>query len=168
MVDRRREGVRQEAPREEKLLSDRDHLPTQTGVEFIIRFYRLLKGAAIYDRKNFIIDRLTQDCLQPIRDILKSDNQLLLKIVRDNLFFNNIRIQMKADKYAILRAFLQEMRKRWIGELEFMEGVRVEDLKDFVYLLIGLEQNVESNYLYMKKQLETRGLRAFNVGKLEA
>jgi len=168
MVDRRREGVKQEAPREEKPLSDRDHLPTQTGVELIIRFYRLLKGATIYDRKNFIIDRLIQDCLQLIHDILKSDKQLLLKIVRDNLFFNNIRIQMKADKYAILRAFLQEMRKRWIGELEFMEGVGVEDLKDFVYLLIGLEGNVESNYLYMKKQLETRGLRAFNVGKLEA
>src|SRR4030042_61143 len=168
MVDRRKERVKQEAPREEKLPSDRDHLPTQTGVEFIIRFYRLLKGATIYDRKNFIIDRLTQNCLQLINDILKSDTQLLLKIVRDNLFFNNIRIQMKADKYAILRAFLQEMRKRWIGELEFMEGVGLENVKDFVYLLIGLEENVESNYLYMKKKLETRGLRAFNVGKLEA
>src|SRR4030042_589475 len=168
MVDRRREGVKPEPPREEKLPSDQDHLPTQTGVEFTIRFYRLLKGATIYDRKNFIIDRLTQDCLQLIHNILKSETQLLLKIVRDNLFFNNIRIPMKADKYAILRAFLLEMRKRWIGELEFMEGVGVEHLKDFVYLLIGLEENVESNYLYMKKQLETRALRAFKVGKLEA
>jgi len=60
-----------------------------------------------------------------------------VKIVRANLFFNNLRIQMKADKYAILRAFLQEMRKRWIGELEFMEGVGVENLKDFIYLLSG-------------------------------
>src|SRR4030042_7136520 len=168
MVDRRREGVKQDVLREDKLSSDRDHLPTQAGVEFIIRFYRLFKGATIYDRKNFVIDRLTQDCLQPIHEILKLEKQLLLKIVRDNLFFNNIRIQMKADKYDILRAFLQDMRKRWIGELEFMEGVGVEDLKDFVYLLIGLEENVESNYLYMKKQLETRALRAFNVGKLEA
>ena len=167
MADRRREIPKPEPPREEKV-SDRDHLPTQTGVELIIRFYRLLKGATIYDRKNFIIDRLTQDSLQLIQDILKSEKQLLLKIVRDNLFFNNIRIQMKADKYAILRAFLLEMRKRWIGELEFMEGVGVENLKDFVYLLIGLEENVESNYLYVKKQLETRGLRVFNVGKLEA
>jgi hypothetical protein len=85
MADRRREGIKPEPPREEKLLSDRDHLPTQTGVEFIIRFYRLLKGATIYDRKNFIIDRLAQDCLQPINDILRLEKQLLLKIVRDNL-----------------------------------------------------------------------------------
>jgi HD-GYP domain-containing protein (c-di-GMP phosphodiesterase class II) len=168
MADRRTEGVKQEAPREEKLPTDRDHLPTQMGVEFIIRFYRLFKGATIYDQKNFIIERLAQDCLQNAQEILKSDKQLIVKIVRDNLFFNNIRIQMKADKYAILRAFLLEMRKRWIGELELMEGARVEDLKDFIYLLIRLEENVESNYLYMKKQLETRGLKVFNVGKLEA
>ena len=168
MVERRGEGIKQEALKEEKLPTDRDHLPTQMGVEFIIRFYRLFKGATIYDQKNFIIERLTQDCLQNAQEILKSDKQLIIKIVRDNLFFNNIRIQMKADKYAILRAFLLEMRKRWIGELELMEGVKIEDLKDFIYLLIKLEENVESNYLYMKKQLETRGLKVFNVGKLEA
>jgi HD-GYP domain-containing protein (c-di-GMP phosphodiesterase class II) len=164
----RKEGVKKPEPlKEERMPSDQDHLLTQMGVEFIIRLYRLLKGTTIYDRKNFIIDRLTEECLQIAQDILKSDKQLFIKIVRDNLFFNNIRVQMKADKYAILRTFLQEMKKRWIGDLEFMEGVTVEGVKDFVYILMGLDENVESNYLYMKKQLETRGLRAFSVGKLE-
>ena len=167
MADRKGEVGKPEAVREEKVPSDRDHRPTQLGIELIIRFYRLLKGSTIYDRKNFIIDRLAQDCLQIIGEILKSENQLLLKIVRDNIFFNNIRIQMKADKYAILKAFLQEMRKRWIGELEFEGDVGGEELKDFIYLLTGLEENVESNYLYLKKQMETRGFKAINVGKLE-
>jgi len=167
MADRKGEVGKPEVVREEKAPSDRDHRPTQLGIEFIIRFYRLLKGSTIYDRKNFIIDRLTQDCLQIIGDIHKSEKQLFLKIVRDNIFFNNIRIQMKADKYAILKAFLQEMRKRWIGELEFDGVVGSDELKDLIYLLTGLEENVESNYLYLKKQLETRGFKAINVGKLE-
>jgi putative nucleotidyltransferase with HDIG domain len=167
MVDRKGEVGKPEAVREEKVASDHDHRPTQLGIEFIIRFYRLLKGSTIYDQKNLIIDRLAQDCLQIIGDILKSEKQLLLKIVRDNIFFNNTRIQMKADKYAILKAFLQEMRKKWIGELEFDEKVGGDELKGFIYLLTGLEENVESNYLYLKKQLETRGFRAINVGKLE-
>jgi putative nucleotidyltransferase with HDIG domain len=167
MVDRKGELEKPEVVREEKAPSDDDHRPTQLGIEFIIRFYRLVKGSTIYDRKNFVIDRLTQDCLQIIGDIHKSEKQLLLKIVRDNIFFNNIRIQMKADKYAILKAFLQEMRKRWIGELEFDQAVGGEELKEFIYLLTGLEENVESNYLYLKKQLETRGFKAINVGKLE-
>ena len=78
------------------------------GMEFIIRFYRLLKGASLYDRKNFIIDRLTQECLQIILTVIKSEGHLFLKIVRDNFFFNNIRIQMKADRYSILRAFFRK------------------------------------------------------------
>ncbi len=168
MVDRKEVGKKAPSVKEERISSDQDHLPTLRGTEFIIRFYRLLKGATIYDRKNFVIDRLTQECLQTAQDIFKLDRQLFVKIVRDNLFFNSIRIQMKADKYAILKAFVQEMRKRWIGEIEVMEEVGVEGLKDFVYLLIGLDENVESNYLYVKKQLESRNLKALSVGKLEA
>jgi putative nucleotidyltransferase with HDIG domain len=168
MVDKKGETGKQEVAQEEGVTSGRNHSPTQVGTEFIIRFYRLLKGSTIYDRKNFIIDRLAQDCLQIIDGILKSEKQLFLKIVRDNFFFNNVRIHMKADKYPVLRAFLQEMRKRWIGELEFTEEVEGESFKDFVYLLMGLEKNVESNYLYAQKQLESRGIMGISVGKLES
>ena len=59
------------------------------------------------------------------------------------------------------------MRKRWIGELEFMGEIDGEQLKDFVYLLSGLEENNESNYLYVKKQLEFRNITSIDVGKLE-
>jgi HD-GYP domain-containing protein (c-di-GMP phosphodiesterase class II) len=146
---------------------DQEHLPTQMGMECIIRFYRLLKGASLYDRKNFIIDRLTQDCLQIILTVIKSEGHLFLKVVRDNFFFNNIRIQMKADRYPILRAFLQELRKRWIGDLEIMGEINGDQLKDFVYLVSGLEENNESNYLYVKKQLEFQNITSIDVGKLE-
>jgi putative nucleotidyltransferase with HDIG domain len=146
---------------------DHEHLPAKLGTEFITRFYRLLKGTAIYDRKNVIIDRLTQECLQVINDIIQSEGTLFLKIVRDNLFLNNIRIPVKADKYAIFKGFWQEMRKRWIGELEFLAKVNGEQLKNIIYLLSGLEENNESNYLYVKKQLEYQDIDAFDIGKLE-
>jgi HD-GYP domain-containing protein (c-di-GMP phosphodiesterase class II) len=152
---------------EEKPTLDHEHLPTKLGTEFIAKFSRLLKGTTIYDRKNVIIDRLTQECLQVINDIIQSEGHLFLKIVRDSFFFNNIRILVKADKYAIFKAFWQEMRRRWIGEVEFTEKVGGEHLKDFIYLLSGLEENNESNYLYVKKQLEYRDIESIHVGKLE-
>ena len=149
---------KKEKTRGDKASVDQEHLPTQMGVEFITRFYRLLKGTSLYDRKNFIIDRLTQDCLQMIQTIIKSEGHLFLKVVRDNFFFNNIRIQVKADRYPILKAFLQELRRRWIGEVEIMEEMTADQLKEFVFLLSGLEENNESNYLYVKKQLEFRNI----------
>ena len=152
---------------EEKSHLDHEHLPTKLGTEFVGKFYRLLKGTTIYDRKNVIIDRLTKECLQVINGIIQSEGHLFLKIVRDNFFFNNIRIIVKADMYPIFKAFWQEMKKRWIGEVEFSAEVGAEHLKDFVYLLSGLEENNESNYLYVKKQLEYRDIESIHVGKLE-
>ena len=153
---------------EEKSPLDHEHLPTKLGTEFIIKFYRLLKGATIYDRKNVLIDRLTQECLQVINETIQSEGGLFLKIVRDNFFFNNIRVIVKADKYSIFKAFWQEMRRRWIGEVEFSEEMNKEDLKDFIYLLPGLEENNESNYLYVNKQLEYRNIESVHTGKLES
>jgi len=152
---------------EEKTPLDHEHLPTKLGTEFVTKFSRLLKGATIYDQKNVNIDRLTHECVQAINGIIRSQGNFFLKIVRDNFFFNNTRIIVKADKYPIFKAFWQEMRKRWIGEVEFLEEVKGEHLKDFVYLLLGLEENNESNYLYVKKQLEYRNVQSIEVGKLE-
>ncbi len=152
---------------EEKATVDHEHLPTRLGTEFIVRFSRLLKATVLYDRKNVIIDRLAQECLQVINSIVQSEGNLFIKIVRDNFFFNNVRIQVKTDKYAMFKAFWQEMRKRWIGEVEFSTEVKSEHLKDLVYLLSGLEEGNESNYLYVKKQLEYRDIESIHVGKLE-
>ena len=152
---------------EEKPTLYHEHLPTKLGTDFVAKFYRLLKGTTIYDRKNVNIDRLTQECLQVIHSIIQSEGHLFLKIVRDNFFFNNIRIIVKADKYAVFKAFWQEMRRRWIGEVEFSGELGGEHLKDFVYLLSGLEENNESNYLYVKKQFEYRNIESIHVGKLE-
>src|SRR5512137_2972136 len=126
---------------EEKPTLDHEHLPTKVGTEFVTKFYRLLKGTTVYDRKNALIDRLTQECLQVISSTIQSEGNLFLKIVRDNLFFNNIRVIVKADKYPIFKAFWQEMRKRRIGEVEFLGEVGGDYMKDFVYLLSRLEEN---------------------------
>jgi putative nucleotidyltransferase with HDIG domain len=162
-------GVKKPGENLKTAMTSRDHeqLPSQMGTEFIIKFSRLLKGTAIYDRKNVNIDRLTQECLQVINDIVQSEGNLSFKIVRDSFFFNNIRIQVKADKFPIYKSFAQEMRKRWIGDLDFSETLSGDDLKDFAYLISGLEANNESNSLYVMKQLEYRDINGIHVGKLE-
>ena len=152
---------------DEKPSLDHEHLPTKLGTEFVTRFYRLLKGTTLYDRKNVIIDRLTRECLQVVNGIIRSEGNLFLRIVRDNFFLNNTRIIVRADKYPIFKSFWQEMRKWWIGEVEFSEEVNGEYLKELAYLLSGLEENNESNYLYVKKQLESRNIESIEVGKLE-
>lgn len=153
--------------KEIQIFLDRKYPPEIQGTEFILRFYRLFKGTTLYNRNNATIDRLTQELQQAINPVIQSENRLLLKIVRENFFFNNVRIPVKADKHSIMKAFSQEMGKRWIGELEFNEEVQGEILKDFLFLLSGSEENNEGNYLYVNQQLESRGIRGIKVGKVE-
>lgn len=151
----------------EKQLFTREDLSNKMGTEFVFRFYRLFKGAAIYDRNNIVVNHYAQECLQAMAPVIGSEGHLFFRIVRDNCFINQSKIQVRADNYPIFRGFLNEMRKRWIGEIEFSEEVDKESLKDLVFLLSGLEKGNESNYLYVKKQLEYRGVKAIHVGKLE-
>ncbi|MBM4339059.1 MAG: HD-GYP domain-containing protein [Deltaproteobacteria bacterium] len=151
----------------EKPLSSQDDLSSKMGTEFVIRFSRLLKGATIYDRNNVVMDQYAQECLQTINHVVKSEDSLFFKIVRDNCFLNNVKIQVRVDNYAIFKGFVNELKKRWIGEIEFSEMATTEHLKDFVFLISGLEENNESNYLYAEKQLGYRGIPHIHVAKLE-
>lgn len=151
----------------ERTMTATDDLSTKVGMEFIIRFYRMLKGALIYDRNNVVVDQYVQECLQTINPFIQSEGHLVFKIARDHGYLNHEKIQVRADHYPIFRGFLNELKKRWIGELEISEEVNQEHLKDLVYLLAGLEQNNESNYLYVNKELEYRGVRHIHLEKLE-
>lgn len=144
-----------------------DELSARGGMEFIIRFYRLLKGAFINDRNNVVMDQYAQECLQTINPFVQSEGHLVFKIARDHGYLNHAKIRVRADTYPIFRGLLNELKKRWIGEIEISEEVNQEHLKDLVYLLAGLEENHESNYLFVNKQLEFRGIRHIHLEKLE-
>ncbi len=151
---------------DKKIQLDEDQI-TKIGTEFIIRFYRLFKGTTIYDQNNVIVEQYSQECHQVVDPVITQEKGLFLKIVRDNFFFNNAKIQIRADTYPIFRGLLSEMRRRWIGEIEITGNINVEQLKEFVFLLSGLEENNESNYIYVNKQLEYRQIKDIKVGKLE-
>jgi putative nucleotidyltransferase with HDIG domain len=147
--------------------SSQESLPAKLGAELIIRFYRLLKAAAFYDRNNIHIKRLTLDFHETLTNFLQAEGHLSLKVIRERFFFNNILMPMKADQYSILKNFSQEMAKKWIGEIEFGADGGEEPLKDFVFLLASLEEKNESNYLFLNKQLEARSITNILVGKPE-
>lgn len=155
---------------------DRSALPTfregddyhgTQATEFIVRFYRLLRGSTLYDRNNANIHRLAEECQQIINSLIHSEGQIVFKVVRDNFFFNNLRVAVKADKYPIFKNLGNELVKRWIGELEFSGEIKKEDLKEFSFLLAQLEEKTEGNYLFLRQALETRGILSIGVDKLE-
>jgi putative nucleotidyltransferase with HDIG domain len=137
------------------------------ATELMIRFYRLLRGSMLYDPNNANILRLTEECQQLINSLIHSEGQIVLKIVRDHFFFNNLRVTVKADKYPLFKNFAHELMKRCIGEIEFSGEIEKEELKEFAFLLSRLEEKAEGNYLFLRQQLESHGIHSIGVDKLE-
>jgi putative nucleotidyltransferase with HDIG domain len=132
-----------------RIPAGQEHLPEMMGTEFIFRFYRLLKGATLYDRNNATIEKLTREVLQTVNPFVQSQGQLYLKLVRDNFFFNNIRIPVKADRYSIFKIFSQEMGKRMLGELGISVG-KLEYVRDEDLLIDSEKQKRYSKQIYFK------------------
>ncbi|MCX8118244.1 MAG: HD-GYP domain-containing protein [Desulfobacterota bacterium] len=151
----------------EKIFTSQEDLPTQRATDFVVRFFRVLKGTAIYERNNLVMEQYLQDCLPLINSVIQSEGYLSFKIVRENCFFNHAKVQMKAHLYPIFREFMNTLRKRWIGEISFDGTVKKEELGDFAYLLSGLEEQNEGNYLYVRRQLQHWGFGHIHVEKLE-
>lgn len=148
-------------------LLDQSILSEYEKIEIVLRLYRLLKGATLYERNNILIERLTLDCLQIITPILQREGQLFLKIVRDGIFFNNVRIPIKADRYAIFKNFIQEISQKGIGSIEILNEISAEHLREFVFLLAQADAHKEDNYLYLNQQLAQRGINEVKTDKIE-
>jgi len=151
----------------EKSLVTLDDSPAQMGSEFVVRFYRIFKGAQIYEQNNAMMDQYVQEALPAINSIIQSEGYLFFKIVRDSGYLNNVKIPVRADTYSICKGLLNELKKRWIGEIGFTEFINEEQLKEFAFLLLGLEENNENNYIYVKQHLEHQGIKGIEVSKLE-
>jgi HD-GYP domain-containing protein (c-di-GMP phosphodiesterase class II) len=144
-----------------------ERVARQISSEFVLAFYRLLKEATFYKRYTQGVDFLSGQCLHTLNSIVKAHGHLSLKIIRDVCFLNNTRIHVSADQFALFKAFIKEMRRRWIGEIEFRSELTPAQLRDLIFLLLELEDNNEGNFLYMKRELERRGLPGIDVGKLD-
>ena len=146
---------------------DQIYLPREFGEAFISSFHGLYKGAIYYDRSNVILHSLALECFKVIADINKSYTNLNIKIIRDAAFLQNIRIQVAADAFTVYKAFIQTFRRLHLGEVEIHRDITLDDLKEFVYVLHGLEPYNESNYLLVKKIFAQKNISTIDVCKLE-
>ncbi len=136
------------------------------GLELILKLYRLIKGAGLYERNNTLIERLTLDCLEVLTPILQEEGQIFLKLIQNDIFLNNRRIPVKADCYAIFKSFNQVISQKKIGTIEFLGEISKDHLQEFIFLLEGLDEDNEDNHLYLNHQLAQRGLSEVRVDKI--
>jgi HD-GYP domain-containing protein (c-di-GMP phosphodiesterase class II) len=111
----------------------------QTRLDFVRKLSLLIRTIKIYNPENETIDRHLEECLHLISAILKEEKRLSLKVLMDAIFVNEERLRISKDTYQSIKLIMDELKDRMIGEVLFSWPVSQEDLKGFLYLLIGSE-----------------------------
>lgn len=136
------------------------------GEALIVSLNSLLKGVALYQRSNTMIERLVQECLQALYETFSTaaTDALVLQLTADACLCNRQRIRISAETLAPYKAFIQTMKARGIGMLSFTREVTAGDLADFVFIMQTMEEQRERDIKLLSEQLEEHDIASIRIG----
>jgi HD-GYP domain-containing protein (c-di-GMP phosphodiesterase class II) len=146
----------------------RDSDLSKLGNNLITKFHVLMRISQIYDSKNVALHQFTQESLVSINTFIREKGTLCLKIVADDIFLNEQRLRYSVEGFTSFKYLLVQWKKRLIGEVLYREILDEESLREFIYLLMGLEEGREENASLFNQRLRDRGISSIEVSPWEA
>jgi HD-GYP domain-containing protein (c-di-GMP phosphodiesterase class II) len=140
---------------------------SKLGNNLVTKFHVLMRISQIYDSKNVALHQFVKESLEIINTLIKREGVLSLKIMKDDFFLNGQRLRYSVEGFTSFKYLLTQWKKRFIGEVIFKTLVEEEMLRDFIYVLINLEEGCEQNSALLKGQLVNRHVTSIEVNPLQ-
>ena len=140
---------------------------SKMGNNLVTKFHVLMRISQIYDSKNVALQQFTQESLQAINALIEREGNLSLKIIKNDLYLNAQRLRYSVEGFTSFKYLITQWKKRLIGEVMFKGVVNEEILKNFIYLLMNLEDGQEENANRVNEELARRDLFMIEVNPLE-
>ena len=140
---------------------------SRIGNNLVTKFHVLMRISQIYDSKNVALHQFIQESLHAINTFIKREGSLSLKILTDDIFLNEQRLRYSVEGFTSFKYLLTQWKKRLIGGVFFKEPVDEGMLKEFIYILMSLEEGNEENVTIFNKRLEDRHISSVEVNPLE-
>ena len=140
---------------------------SKMGNNLVTKFHVLMRISQIYDSKNVALQQFTQESLQAINTMIEREGNLSLKVVKNDLYLNDQRLRYSVEGFTSFKYLVTQWRKRLIGEVMFKGAVHEEVLKEFIYLMMRLEEGHEENATFFNDELAKRDIFMIEVGPLE-
>ena len=140
---------------------------SKMGNNLVTKFHVLMRISQIYDSKNVALQQFTQESLQAINAMIQREGNLSLKVVGNDLYLNDQRLRYSVEGFTSFKYLITQWRKRLIGEVAFKGMVSEETLKEFIYVMMNLEEGGEENATRFSDELAKRGVSVIEVLPLE-
>ncbi|MBM4277829.1 MAG: HD-GYP domain-containing protein [Deltaproteobacteria bacterium] len=153
-----------EAHRSEEAM---DSEVSKLGSNLITKFHVLIRISQIYDSKNVALQQFIQESLHAMNTFIQRKGNLCLKIVADDIFLNEQRLRYSVESFNSFKYLLTQWKKRLIGEVLYKEVLDEDTLREFIYILMGLEEGREENATLFNEKLREHHISSIEVGPLE-
>lgn len=140
----------------------------QSRSNLVMKLSLLIRTIKIYNPENETIDRHLEECLQLMWPILKTEMRLCLRVLSDAIFLNEERVRVRKDTYQATKFIIEELKEKRIGEVRVTEDISREDLKEFLYLLVGSEWADEHGGHPLSDQLIQKDIHSITVKPFES
>ncbi|MDP3017322.1 MAG: hypothetical protein Q8N70_09675, partial [Deltaproteobacteria bacterium] len=140
---------------------------SKLGSNLITKFHVLMRISQIYDSKNVALNQFIQESLLAINTFIQREGNLCLKIVGDDIFLNEQRLRYSVEGFNSFKYLVTQWKKRFIGDVLYKEVLDEETLREFIYILMGLEEGREENATLFNEKLRERHISSIEVGPLE-
>jgi HD-GYP domain-containing protein (c-di-GMP phosphodiesterase class II) len=155
---------KKESPRPSETM---DSELSKLGNNLVTKFHVLMRISQIYDSKNVALQQFIQESLHAINTFVKRDGSIRIKIVGDDIFLNEQRLRYSVEGFTSFKYLLTQWKKRFIGEILYKEILDEETLREFIYILMGLEEGKEENASLFNEKLKERNISSIEVSPLE-
>jgi len=140
---------------------------SKLGNNLVTKFHVLMRISQIYDSKNVALQQFVQESIHAINTFVQREGSIRLKIVGDDIFLNEQRLRYSVEGFTSFKYLLTQWKKRLIGEVLYKEALDEDALREFIYILMALEDGKEENATLFNETLKDRHLSSIEVGPLE-
>jgi len=140
---------------------------SKQGNNLVTKFHVLMRISQIYDSKNVALHQFIQESLQAINTFIGRERSLSLKIAKDDIFINGQRLRYSVEGFTSFKYLMTQWKKRLIGEVLFKEPIDERSLREFIYILMSLEEGREENAVLFTERLMESHIFSIEVNPLE-
>jgi HD-GYP domain-containing protein (c-di-GMP phosphodiesterase class II) len=116
-----------------------DKAMLQYGRNMVSRFFVLMKTAQNYSDGHAAIAPSVEQLLAVIRDIHRMNAEASLSLKGGFLFLGDLRLKPDASGFEAFRFTMDEMKRCFIGGVNFAPGVSAADIAGFIQILLRVE-----------------------------
>jgi HD-GYP domain-containing protein (c-di-GMP phosphodiesterase class II) len=136
------------------------------GLRIAFRLNRAFRTSIIYESNNYIYLRQVNLLYNQIKAALKLYGKALLTLKQNSMEFNNRKLKFSFSDYHIFKFIQDEFKKKDIGELSFLPGLKKEELNGFITLLSKKGHDTKDPYKDFISEIKKKNINNIIVEKI--